>query len=183
MCDHDPDCDPAFMRKVRDEKIYEREAPDGVPTTATAHPVLEYLLPMAHAAWAPTEHATSMFVRVVTCNYGSCSMSRHVTTTGAYTIDLQPPRIRTSAGDTEAGHATGATVPAVQVTSCATRDIPSTYNYVRAQFDIGVTLLNDQDGRIGCAFVSERNITVSSNPDATWTWTLTGTTGAYIQTR
>ena len=183
MCDHDPDCDPAFMRKVRDEKIYEREAPDGVPTTATTHPVLEHFLPMAHAAWVPTEHATSMFVRVVTCNYGSCSMSRHVTTTGAYTIDLQPPRIRTSAGDTEAGHATGATVPAVQVTSCATRDIPSTYNYVRAQFDIGVTLLNDQDGRIGCAFVSERNITVSSNPDATWTWTLTGTTGAYIQTR
>lgn len=185
MCDHDPDCDPAFMRKVRDEKIYEREAPDWAPATATAtaHPVLEYFLPVVHAAWVPAEHTTSIAVRITGCDYDPCSISRHRTTNGEYSINLQPPKIIASSGQEVIGHATGATVPLVEVVSCATRDNPNTYNYVLARFDITTTLVDGRDGRLGCAFVSESDIPVSDNPRASWTWSLTGSTNAYIQTR
>lgn len=183
MCDHDPSCDSTFITKVRDEKIYEREVPDGVPAMVTTHPVLKYFLPMAHAAWMTAEHTTSIAVNVLNCDYETCTMSIHRTTTGPYNINRQPPEIRTSAGDMVVGHVTGANVELVQVVSCATRDNSSTYNYVRARFDVVLTHLNEHDGRYGCAFVSESNIKVSNNPTANWTWSLTGTTNAYIQTR
>ena len=185
MCDHDPDCDSTFMRKVRDEKIYEREAPDWDPmtVTATAHPILEYLLPTAHAAWMTAEHTTSITVRVPDCDYEACTMSIYDTCTGVYSINLRPPEIRTSSGEEVIGHATGATVPLVEVVSCAARSNPSVYNYVLARFDITTTLVDGRDGRLGCAFVSESDIPVSDNSRASWTWSLTGSTNAFIRPR
>lgn len=182
MCDYDPDCDPALIRKIRDERIYERGVPDGIPITETIHPMLKYFLPIAYAAWAPAEHVTYMNVKVIRCNYDTCSMTKEDTTTGEYTISYRPPMI-TGSAVREIGHVTGTTVPRVYVSSCPTRADPDAYNYVGAQFSTTVMHWSEHNAREGCAFVAAYNIRVSENPAAVWTWSLTGISNAYARTR
>lgn len=182
LCEHDLDCDPAFMKKVRDEKIYEEELPYTSPATEMAHPITEYFLPTAHAATVSVEHVTSMLVRVIDCNYGSCSMTKHETTTGAYIINFQPPMIRTPVGE-EIGHAEGGTVPAILVSSCGTSGNPNINNYLRAQFSTASVHWADHDARRGCAYLSAHNVHISHNDDAHWTWTLSGASYASLRTR
>ena len=183
MCDYDPECDSSFIRKVRDEKIYEREVPDTVPVTETAYSIMRYFLPMAHAAWLPAEHVTYMLVSVIECEYDECSTSTSETVTGTYNIDFMPPSIITSAGDSQTGHGIGTTVPRVYVSSCATPKNPDAHNYVQARFMTTVTHWNEHDGRFGCAFIAGYNLRVALSPSAYWIWTLTGTSNAHIQTR
>ena len=169
------------MKKVRDEKIYEEELPYTAPATEMAHPITEYFIPMAYAAAAP-EHVTSMLVRVIDCNYGSCSMARHRTTTGVYTINMYPPMIKTPTGE-ERGHAEGGTVPAILVSSCGTSGNSNINNYLRAQFSTASVHWADHDARRGCAYLSAHNVHISHNDDAYWTWTLSGASYASLRTR
>ncbi len=171
-CDHDPDCDSTFARKVRDNKLYERDVPDGIPTTIPTATMMDYFLPAAYAVWPDAEHRTMAHMEPWDCNYDNCRISADVTTTGTYNISLHVPGTR------------HATEPGAQlsVVSCGTGDSrSSTYNVVHAEFNVGiVTHCTGFDARYGCAF-DFKEVSLPFSSTSVWRGSLTGTTNAYIQ--
>ena len=176
MCSYDPDCDSTFMKKVRDERLHERAVPDGLPITRTSYTVLDYFLPMAHAAWRDARHHTYLYAEPVDCNYGVCKVSDGEIATGTFTFSLSVGK--NSRGMT--GHAFGNTVD-IYVGSCGTgTNAGSVYNVVRAEFQIIVTHWRGFDVGYGCATDSVMNLRLGDmNPNAGWIWYLRGTSNAY----
>lgn len=184
MCDYEPECDSAYIKKVRDEKIYERQLPNGSSTMETSHPIIDYFLPKAHAAWVSTEHLTTTIVRVYRCNYGSCSTINSTITTGQHTISESPPEITVLPGYTPIGHAIGTHAQEVYASSCDNRGRQNVYHSIAVQFRVGEPRWSDSNyNRMGCAVVSTVNISVANNPTAPWVWSLVGTSNALIQIR
>ena len=165
LCDHNPDCNSDYLKKIRDEKIYEREVPDGIPVTRTSYTIMNFFLPAAYATWVETIHNTYLYVRTPDCNYGNCIRTTDETTTGTYEISLTPPKIRTSSGGTEYGHSTGTVVPRIQAMSCTATN-PDAYNTLQVRFAIAITEWSDHDGRFGCAFATVDSLRVHVSPRA-----------------
>lgn len=177
LCDYDDECDSEFMKKVRDEKLYERDVPEGIPITRTSHPILDYFLPLAHAAWVNAEHTTSVYVEPKTCTYGTCKVSDKVTTTGTYAINLYSPH---NPGTEQTGHSY---LPvSVSISSCGTgADKSATHNIVAADFTISTVQWSGFDFGYGCAADRVKiRVIENMNPEASWLWSLTGTSNAYI---
>ena len=183
MCDYDSNCDSAYMKKVRDEKIYERATPDEVPTIGTSHVFIDYFLPKAYAAWVNAEHQTTTSVRVFSCGYESCFTSRSATTTGPYVISVETPNAVLSSGREVPGHASGTHVQEVYASSCHTRGNQNVYNIIQVRFSVANEEWSDHAGNYGCAVATTLNWPTGTSPGAAWRWSLTGTSSALIQTR
>lgn len=177
LCDYDDECDSEFMKKVRDEKLYERDVPEGIPVTRMSYPTLDYFLPLAYAVWSNAEHYTTSYVEPYECAYGTCKVADGETTAGTYTINLIPPH---NPGTTQIGHSNGPVD--ISISSCGTgSDKSATYNVVQADFAVSMTYWSGFDYGYGCAVDRVTNERLSGvNPRAVWAWSLTGTSNAYI---
>lgn len=178
LCNYDDECDSEFMKKVRDEKLYERDVPEGIPVTRTSYSMLDYFLPLAYAVWGNAEHTTSVYVQPADCTYGTCKVSDEVTTTGPYDINLAPPY---NPGTSQVGHSY---VPVtISISSCGTgADKSATYSVIEADFTVFKTYWSGFDVGYGCAADRIRMAMLEEgmNPEAAWIWSLTGTSNAYI---
>lgn len=183
LCDYDPDCDSAYIKKVRDEKIYERDISDNVPTLRTSNVIMDYFLPKAYAAWMNAEHRTSMVVRVYGCDYESCSTIDSETTTGPYTISLETPSTELSSGEEVGGHAHGSHVQEVYVSSCHTRGNQNVLNAIQVQFSVADEEWNAGSRNYGCAVAITTHWPTGTDSDAYWRWSLTRISNALIRTR
>lgn len=174
-CDHDPDCDSTFMKKFRDQRMYEREGGDEPLITETRHPMLGHLLPLAHATRVPALHETFVYVEPGNCNYGNCKVMDRERTTGVYQFGLTT---RDDTGPRPRGHAFGTSID-IYLSSCGHG--MNTYTSIRGEFQIGHPVYwRGSDEGYGCVHDSVMNKRLPTGSRASWIGDLTGMSDAYV---
>ena len=174
-CDYDPDCDSTFMKKFRDQRMYERDGREEPPITETHHPMLEYFLPLAHAARVSAQHETYVYIEPGSCNYGTCKVMDRETTTGVYQFGLST---RDETGPVPRRHALGNSID-MYLSSCGYG--ASTFTTINGEFQIGHPIYwRGYDEGYGCVYDYAFNKRLPTDSDAPWIGDLTGTSDAYV---